>query len=348
MQQLNFIFSAPKPAMHIWDSVCTFDNLLIAYKNARKGKRQRDTVAEFELNREQELYKLQQELQDLTYQPGQYRQFEIYDRKKRLISAAPFRDRVVHHAIMRHLMPKLEPLLYKHCYACRVGMGVHKAVDRYQYWSRRYAYVLKLDVQRYFPSINQQILLEQLKDVIDDKSLMQVLEKIVRQYHSHIPNTGMAIGNLTSQFFANWYLKGIDEYIINQGFSAYLRYVDDLFIFADNKATLWRLKFGIESQLIQLKLELHQHQAVICRTTEKVPVLGYQISRHKRWLQSANGKKAQRNIRHKITRIRTGHADIAQTTASIRAWVGHAQHAQTRGLRTAIFGCYTNEYNDEL
>lgn len=122
--------------------------------------------------------------------------------------------------------------------------------------------------------------------------LLTVLERIVCSYPYEQPGKGMAIGNLTSQFFANWYLRDLDALITDSEFGAYLRYVDDLFVFADNKVALWELKTTIDTALLPLGLCLHQHRAVICQTREKVPVLGYQISREKRWLQVANGKKA--------------------------------------------------------
>lgn len=337
MQQLTFDFSPNKPVGMVWPQVCAFENLLLAYYKARKGKRHRDAVARFELNREAALLSLQTALLNGQYQPGAYRQFRIYDKKARIISAAPFSDRVVHHAIMNVVQPLLEPMLYEHCYACRQGFGVHKAVDQYQFWARRYAYVLKMDVQRYFPSIDQKVLLSQLSRVVDDDRLLEVLGKIVESYPSEQLGKGMAIGNLTSQFFANWYLRDIDKLIVAAGFKAYLRYVDDLFVFADSKEALWRLKAQMDVALQALGLCLHQHKAVVCRTTEKVPVLGYQISRDKRWLQSANGKKAFRKIRAQAKACQQKKMRFTDVQPSIRAWIGHAQHGQTWLLREKLF-----------
>ena len=338
MQQMCFHFSEPqKPVVNIWPDICTFDNLHTAYMKARKGKRQREEVALFELNREAELFALQQALLNGSYQPGAYRQFQIYDSKPRTISAAPFRDRVVHHAIMHQLEPRLEPLLYQHCYACRKGFGVHRAVDQYQLWARRYTYVLKMDVQRYFPSVDQHKLLQQLAHVMDDVPLLSVVEKLLRSYPTPSAGKGMAIGNLTSQFFANWYLREIDTLIAETlGFQAYLRYVDDFFVLSDDKAALWALKQQVDEALQPLGLTLHQHKAVVCQTREKVPVLGYQISRERRWLQAANAKKAQRKIRAQAKACQQKKQRFSDVQPSLRAWVGHAQHGQTWGLRKAL------------
>jgi retron-type reverse transcriptase len=130
----------------IWERVTSFANLLQAYRKARRGKRSKRGVAEFGLNLEHELLTLQRSLQDGTYQPGEYRLFTIYERKPRVIAAAPFRDRVVHHAVMQMIEPPLDRTFISDSYACRRGKGVHAAVDRFQAWAQTYQYVLKMDM----------------------------------------------------------------------------------------------------------------------------------------------------------------------------------------------------------
>jgi RNA-directed DNA polymerase len=135
----------------IWKAVTSFENLLSAYCKAQRGKRSKRGVAEFGLNLERELLALERSLQDGSYQPGEYRLFTIYERKPRLIAAAPFCDRVVHHAVMQVIESELDRTFISDSYACRNGKGVHAAVDRYQAWSQTYRYVLKMDIQQYFP-----------------------------------------------------------------------------------------------------------------------------------------------------------------------------------------------------
>jgi RNA-directed DNA polymerase len=147
----------------LWNQVVSFDNLLLAYRKARRGKGRSAPVARFALDLERELLRLQRELKSGEYRPGGYRLFTIYERKPRVIAAAPFRDRVVHHAVMNLIEPPLDRTFIDDSYACRRGKGVHAAVDRYQGWSRRYAYALKLDVRQYFPFIDHPILKEKLR-----------------------------------------------------------------------------------------------------------------------------------------------------------------------------------------
>ena len=339
---------------HIWEQVVTMDNLYTAYCKARKGKRRRPDVAQFSLGLEQNLLTLQQELITGVYTPGAYRQFTVYERKPRLISVAPFRDRVVHHAVMHVLEPLLDPRFIPDTYACRKNKGVHRAVDRYQQLAREYAYVLKLDIRRYFPSIDRTILIEQLVRRIKDKSVLDLLRRII----DNGPETGgpvqffpgddlvsvserprgLPIGNLTSQFFANLYLDGFDHWLKEtQRVKGYLRYVDDIYLLGNDKQRLWALRDDIADELQELRLTLHPDKLQIYRTTERVDVLGYRLSRYRRRLRSDNGFRFQRRLRHMSSMYREGQIDWPTLNASVQSWIGHARHAETAGLREAIF-----------
>ncbi len=127
-----------KTYRNLYPRVWAFENVYAAYRAARKGKRKKPSVAAFEFNQEEELLRLQEELQTKTYQPGPYVSFYIHDPKKRLISAAPFRDRVVHHALCRVIEPIFEARFIHDSYANRVGKGTHRALDRCQQFARRY------------------------------------------------------------------------------------------------------------------------------------------------------------------------------------------------------------------
>ena len=325
----------------LWPRVTHFDNLLLAYCKARLGKRQRDAVARFSLNLEQELFAIQYELISGSYQPGRYRQFAIHERKPRLISAAPFRDRVVHHAIMTVLEPVFERRFYYHSYACRKNKGVHRAVDQYQQWSRQYNYVLKLDISRYFPSIVHTVLKKQLRRIIKDKLLLNLLDKVIDGSPVTADGNagvGLPIGNLTSQYFANLYLNDIDHWLCRQPMvGKYLRYVDDLMILGNSKADLWRLKAQLEEELSSLGLTLHQSKQQLLRTCERVDVLGYKVSRERRWLRNDNGYRFQRKLKKYAWQYRVGRIDWIDLRPPLMSWIGHAKHGQTLKLRESIF-----------
>ncbi|MDR4488197.1 MAG: reverse transcriptase/maturase family protein, partial [Nitrospirales bacterium] len=228
----------------IWSQLVSFQHLLEAFRKARLGKRGRLGVGEFELNLEKNLFALQRELQEERYQPGAYRLFTIYERKPRVIAAAPFRDRVVHHAVLSLIEPLCDRTFISDSYACRRGKGVHAAVDRYQAWCRTYRYVLKMDIRHYFPSIDHDLLKEKLRRRIKDARVLALLDRIIDgSPHTdsacgYFPGddlftpltrcVGIPIGNLTSQFFANLYLDDLDHFIKQAlQIRPYLRYVDD-------------------------------------------------------------------------------------------------------------------------
>ena len=141
-----------KTYKHLYPLITDFENLRLAFKNAARGKRSRPDVAAFEYDLERNLLDLQAELRSQTYTPGPYTNFRITDPKPRLISAAPFRDRVAHHALCRVIEPIFERKFTDDTYACRVGKGTHAALDRAQHFARRYPYVLKCDLEHFFPN----------------------------------------------------------------------------------------------------------------------------------------------------------------------------------------------------
>ena len=339
----------------LWDRLVGFDNLLLAYHRARLGKRKRADVAWFSLSLESELLGLQAELQNNVYRPGAYRQFMVYERKPRVISAAPFRDRVVHHAIMNLIEGPLDRRFIDDCYACRKGKGVHAAVDRYQHYARRYAYALKLDVRRYFPSIDHLILKGSLRHRIKDLRLLNLLDVII----DHSPASdapleyfpgddlftplerqcGIPIGNLTSQFFANLYLDDLDHWVKEElQVPAYLRYVDDLILLDDDKNRLWAWRNAIAQRMNDLRLRLHSGKAQVYRAADWLDVLGYVVKPYRRRLRNENGHRFHRRLRGMAKAYARGRLDLRRVGASVNAWIGHAKHADTESLRKAILG----------
>lgn len=168
-----------KTYRRLYPQVWAFDNLYAAYRAARKGKRGKPPAATFEFNQEANLILLQEELRAQTYRPGLYHSFFIKEPKRCLISAAPFRDRVVHHALCRVIEPLLERRFITDSYANRVGKGTHRALDRCTYFARRRRYVLQCDVRQFFPSIDHQMLRQILGRPIADEQVMWLIDRIL-------------------------------------------------------------------------------------------------------------------------------------------------------------------------
>ncbi len=339
----------------LWPQVAAFENLLLAFRKARRGKARSPEVASFGLNLEPELLRLQTELKSGDYWPGEYCLFTIYERKPRLIAAAPFRDRVVHHAIMNVLEPLLDRTFIHDSYACRKGKGVHIAVDRYQQWARRYAYVLQMDVSKYFPTIDRSLLKEKLRRRIKDGRLLELLGRIIDTGPDYPAPTvwfsgdallaplgqrrGIPIGNLTSQFFANLYLDDLDHHLKEVlRLPAYLRYVDDLAVLDDSKTRLHEIRESVRERLAQDRLQLHPHKSQITPVAVGIDFLGYHVFPFRRRLRNDNGHRFARKLRGFAKAYAEGRMDWEDFNPSVQSWIGHARHAETEGLRRVIFG----------
>ncbi len=225
---------------------------------------------------ESNLLRLQRELIEGTYETGEYRHFFIREPKPRKISAAPFRDRVVHHAIVQMLEPIFERRFIHDSYACRRGKGTHRALDRAQKYLRKYDYYLKTDIVRFFPNVDHAVLVGLLGRTIRDIRLMQLIRHIIasgegvlrdQASSGYFPGDdlfallrprGLPIGNLTSQFFANVLLDPIDHFVKEElRQPGYVRYADDLVLFSDSKAGLWSARDRLADRLARMRLRPH-------------------------------------------------------------------------------------------
>jgi RNA-directed DNA polymerase len=347
-------------APEMYTQLCSFENLYLAYRQARKGKRGKQAVAAFEYNQEEELIQLQEELRAGSWQPGAYHSFFIHDPKRRLISAAPFRDRVVHHALCNLLEPLWERRFIFDSYANRVGKGTHRALLRCNEFARSYPYVLQCDVEQYFPSIDLAILRDFIGRLIIDPQVMALVERILASgvgvledvYQMHwfpgddlwapMRPRGLPIGNLTSQFWANVYLNSFDHFVKRElRCPAYLRYVDDVLLFAEDKPTLWRWQEAILERLARLRLTLHPPQVFPVETG--IPFLGFRIYPTHRRLKRRKGIAFQRRFRDLYRRWAAGELPRQKLDDSARSWAAHAAWGDTYGLRRVVLGQFLLE-----
>lgn len=233
----------PTQVTSSYADIYEWENLYTAWRNAARGKRSQRAAAGFEFRLEDNLIALQEELANESYQPGRYVNFYIHEPKRRLISAAPFRDRVVHHALCQIIAPAFESSFIHHSYANRVGKGTHRAINVCQQWLKEYRYVLPCDLRQFFPAIDHSILQRTLNRRIQDGAIRRLNAKILKSgigildeayemvYFEgdelsalHRPR-GLPIGNLTSQFWANCFLV---VYSVTHGFLLALVIVQSL------------------------------------------------------------------------------------------------------------------------
>ena len=331
-----------KRANHLWPTLIAPENLYRAYLLARKGKQRQPTVLGFTLNLERELSQLHHELREQRYRPGQYTLFTLYERKPRQIAAAPFRDRVVHHAVMRLIEPAIDRCFIDQSFACRKGRGTHAAVTYYQQGAQRFPYVLQMDIQRYFPSIDRQRLKQKLRRYLKDPNLLWLLDTII----DHGPNDprapegrGIPIGNLTSQFFANLYLNEFDH-AVKQSLKApvYGRYVDDMVILHPDKGWLHEARAWCTEALLREGLVIHPDKSHIVPVSCGINYLGYLVWPCRRRLRNDNGHRFARKLRKMAAGYAEYRLDFAHDiNPSVQSWCGHARHAATEGLLAALF-----------
>lgn len=324
----------------LFEQVCAFETLWKATDRAAKGKRQRKDVQAFLWDREAELLRLQDEMRSGDYQPERLRHFWVCDPKARRISAAAFRDRVVHHALCGVLEPHLEAYATADSFACRKGKGSLRALEAAQAYARRYPYVLKLDIERFFESIDHKVLQAALERKFGGKELQQLFAKIlaVPLEGSHA-GKGLPIGNLTSQHFANFYLGRLDHVAKESvRLGGYLRYMDDILCFGVEKAELWDALFVLRD-VLESELRLHLKRSVtrLCPTTEGVHFLGVQVfPTGLRWTSSRKHRFC-RGFRRLCSEDQTGRLSEERRMACSAARLGHTLDRHTLSFRRRFF-----------
>ena len=339
---------------NLWPQITAFENLLNAARQAQRGKRYRPNVLEFNHNLEAELLRLQQDLNTRTYQPGAYRTFEIVEPKRRLISAAPYRDRVVHHALCSIIVPLMERGLIDDSYANRVGKGSHKVLKRFTGFARSSQYVLQCDLQKYFPSIDHEILKQLIRRKIKCPDTLWLIDTIIDGSNEQFPaiehfpgddmltplsrRRGLPIGNLTSQFFANIYLNGFDHFVKEiLKAQKYVRYVDDFALFSDDPAFLIEARQAVEAYLATLRLKIHPIKSQIFATQHGANFLGFRIFPDRIRVRTESLKRARRRLRLLQARYACYQAGIPEIIQSIQSWEAHLKHGDTWRLRRQIF-----------
>lgn len=342
----------------LWLTLTSFGNLLASAEAAAAGKRKRPDVAAFLLDLEPNLLQIRRQLLDGSYQPGPYRTFLIHEPKPREISAAPFRDRVVHHALTRVLDPIFEKRFSPLSFACRKGFGVHKALQVARKGCQQFPYVLKCDVAKYFASIDHGILQAKLARVVGCAATLRLAATIIAsagegtssahpEVVKYFPGDdlftpferrrGLPLGNQTSQFFANVYLDALDQMvtrIIRPG--CYARYVDDVVVFSDSKGELGEILVQLERKVACDRLCFHPRKSRIYRTTEGLTFLGWRIFPDRSRLVRANIAGFTRRLRKLHADFHADRVALDTVQQSVNAWIGHAAHGDTWTIRQRI------------
>ena len=331
----------------LYEKLYSIDNLISAFKKARKGKLEKNYVINFESNLERNITMLQRDLRLKKYKPSRLRKFIIRDPKTRTIHSSIFRDRIVHHAIVNLLQPIYEEIFIYDSFASRKTKGTHLAVKRFESFVRKVSsngrkiknsfnnnsikgYVLKADVKHYFSTIDHEVLLNILRKKINDKDLIGLIKIVLDNFETKTKGQGLPLGNYTSQFFANVYLNHLD-YFVKHKLKAkhYIRYVDDFVILHKNKKVLFEYLDKITKYLKFLKLELHPDKSEIHALRNGITFLGYRIFYHYKLLRKRNIKYFLKRFDEKKELYRRGLINEKKLKGFLDGWNGYSKFANT-------------------
>ena len=339
---------------HLYERVCSFENLHAAAIKALRGKRRKRPGSEFFAEMEDSLMTLREELLAGTYRHGGYNYFRIHEPKNRMVAAAAFRDRVVHHAIIRVIEPLFETRFIEDSYACRVDKGTHAAMRRAAGFARGFPYALKCDIRKYFEHIDHEILMELLGRVIGDGRLLALMAGILASHQDgdrvvvpeggwplldhRVVRRGLPIGNLTSQFAANVYLDPLDHFVKHElRVKGYVRYMDDFLLFGHDRGQLREWGLAVREKVQSLRLEIHPDKYRLVPCDCGVDFCGFVVFADGRIrVRRQTARRFHRRYRAKLAAVNARVGDRESLSRSVAAWCGHVRHAQTWRLRLAV------------
>jgi RNA-directed DNA polymerase len=268
---------------HKFEDIISVDNLLEAWREFVKGKRNKRDVQDFQLNLMDNILSLQLHLANHTYKHGGYQAFNISDPKPRHIHKAPVRDRLLHHAIYRILYPFFDRVFVADSFSCRLNKGTHKAINHFRSFAyqassnnTRTCWTLKCDIKKFFENINHVILKNILSQYVSDQDVLLLLSQVIDSFSAGY-GRGLPLGNLTSQLFVNIYMNEFDQFIKHElGAKYYIRYADDFVVLSKDKVWL-RLALSRIGEFLdrKLHLKLHQDKISIRTITSGVDFLGW-------------------------------------------------------------------------
>lgn len=357
-----------KTFKNLYEQIYSFENLYQAYLSARKGKRYRDQVLQFTANLEDNLIQIQNELIYQTYKVGRYHEFFIYEPKKRLIMALPFRDRAVQWAVYRVINPILTKGYIADSFACIPGRGAQSAIKRLQYWMRREErkhgreYYLKLDVSKFFYRVNHTVILDILRRRFgNDEKLMWLFDLIVNSEETpfglpagynpgeadRIYETGMPIGNLTSQMLANLYLNELDQFAKRElHIRCYIRYMDDIIVLFHSKPALHQYKAEIE-EFLNTRLLLNLNNKTALRpTTLGIDFVGYKVWSTHIKLRKSTARKMRKRLKFVRRKYEQGEMPLDKVHETMNSYYGIMKHCNSFNLRKKLSETYVLRRKD--
>lgn len=353
-----------KTYRNLYEELCSFDNLRIAYVKARQRKKSSSAIMEFAQHWQFHLWALRRELRTNSYRPQPLQTFILRDPKTRRICVSEFRDRIVHHALVNILQPIFEPRFIADSYASRKGKGTLHALQRADIFIRKVtkngvlvpeaknnnqvkSYALKCDIKHYFDAVDHNVLLDIFRLRIKDKNVLWLITLILKNYHSGQSGKGMPLGNWTSQFFANVYLNELDQFVKHQLHAKwYIRYVDDFVIFHLSKKALQEYEQKINEFLSSLRLELHPDKCRIVPLSRGLSFLGFRVFYQHKLVRKRNLRVFKRNISLLLKDYKTGYCTARQVFDTFSGWKGYALLGNSHRLCQQLAEWLTQELTE--
>ena len=316
-----------------FDKIISFESLYEAHRKARLCKQHKKEVVEFEVHLSRNLWELHYELKYHRYKIGEYRKFMIYDPKEREIQAIPYRDRIVQHSVCDNLLiPLMERHLIDANCACRVGKGTDHAIRLLRsFMTSHYkksgtkGYFVKLDIRKYFPSIDHDVLYSKLSRFHFDKDTEWLLHTIIDSYGN---GRGLPMGNQSSQCFALLYLDRIDRIIKEKlRVKFYVRYMDDMILLIDDKRTAISILETVRDELITERIELNPKSSIIA-VRNGVEFLGWRFkySQSGKIIQKVKAQSKQRiftKFKSTLWMVHSGKKSPDDLVSSMSSYRGH-------------------------
>jgi len=317
------------------NKIAEMENLYLAWVKAKRGKSKKTDVIAFEKSLDVNLKYMQSQLLSNKVDVGNYHYFTITDPKTRQICAASFPERVLHHAIMNVCEQNFEQHLIYDTYATRKNKGTYAALNRAKHFTKKYNYYVKLDIRKYFDSIDHQILKNQLDAKFKDKQLLSVFYKIINSYRVE-PNRGVPIGNLTSQYFANHYLSVADHFAKEHlKVCAYVRYMDDMLLFGNNKDKLLK-KMQDFIYFVQANLKLNFKPIIHANTMGGVSCLGYKLYPYSVKLNKRSKSRFKTKLNNYEENLDTGKWNQWQYQQHILPLLAFVEYGDTLNFRKNV------------
>jgi len=329
---------------HKFKDITCVDNLLEAWAEFLIGKKGRKDVQEFQFRLMDNILSLHRDLINGSYRHGGYQCFNIVDPKPRVIHKANVRDRILHRAVYRILYPFFDRKFISDSFSCRIGKGTHRAVLRFRTFARKVsrnnaktAWVLKCDIKKFFASIDQEVLLNILREHICDAETILLLSKIIASFNSGKVGKGLPLGNLTSQLLSNIYMDKFDQFVKHKiKAKYYIRYADDFVVLSMDKEWLKNIVPVISNFLISsLKLRIHPGKVSIKTVASGVDFLGWVSFSDHLVLRGTTKKRMFRNI-----------TSSRRKSGTVQSYLGLIKHGNTIGIREDI-QCYLSDSEKE-